>query len=258
MSVLEIIGIIKLSYRQAEGRRLNVAVLCLKYILSLLLTAAVIILCLLSQRKSETVAFGTAAAASALISVFLRGRIQSEMCMVSSEFLCASQSADWHTPEIPAVVGGELVYIASIWTLFTVLLSPAYICLRFSVSYFSLSADRTGFMLLFAASALLASGGLIFAAVISTRLNCAEYLFFSGQCGTMPEAMTGSSELTGDSCGDLLRMRLLTFFCGTAICSLCHMNMASRLIREKGFPSQKELYINIVSDGHGEKHFELN
>ena len=36
MSVLELLGIIRLTFRQAEGRRVKNAVLCLKYIFLLL------------------------------------------------------------------------------------------------------------------------------------------------------------------------------------------------------------------------------
>ena len=71
MRLLELFGTIKLSYRQAEGRRFAIAVLCLKYIASLAAAAAAFWLFAASDQGRADVALAFCAVAAALIAVLL-------------------------------------------------------------------------------------------------------------------------------------------------------------------------------------------
>ena len=137
------------------------------------------------------------------------------------------------------------------------MLSPSFLCFRFGLSYYSLSSDKNGFMLLLAASMLLAAGGMIFASVTAERLSCAEYLWVSGKCSCMTSALNCSWELTRDNGSDALRLALLSFFFGLPISALCKMNLSRKLIRKKGLPSSEGLFLEFSRDQYGELHLEI-
>ena len=257
MSVPEIMGIIRLTYRQAESRRIKNAVLCLKYIFALAVTLACIWFCLTADGTPLKTATALCAAGAALTAVLLRGMLMREMYLLSESFLRTSSDGIVPAPGLIALLWGELAYLSVIWTVFAVMLSPAYFCLRFGIHYYSLSADRRGFMLLLAAAMLLAAGGAIFAAATTARLNCAEYLWLSGKCGGLPSALDSSWELTRGSCGDMLRLKVFSLFCGISVSALCKINFSQKLFRQKGLSSADGLYIELVRDSQGRQHWEL-
>lgn len=257
MSVPELFGIIKLSFRQAEGRRVNVAVLCLKYIASVCVAGAMTGLFLLSERTGVRAALMAACAAGLLLAVSMRGVLLREMYLLSERYLRSGEENRIPRPALTALVSGELVYLAVIRTVTVVMLSPAYVCLRYGLTYYSLSADRLGFVLLLSAAALLAAGGLLFDAAIGARLSCAEYLRLSGQCRDMLSALDTSWELSRGGCGDLLRLRFISLPCAPGLSHLCLINYSQRLIRRKGLPSSDGLRVEIVCDAYGEQHLEL-
>lgn len=257
MSVLELIGIIKLSYRQAEGRRMKHAVLCLKTILSLAAFGTFSLICLRESGSSIHIPLAVCAAATALISVCFRGMIRREAYLLSVGFLHTGGDGRLQAPDILSLLSAELVCLAAKWTVSAVMLSPACICLRFGIRYYSLSADRRGFMLLLAAALLLAAGGAIFAAVTRTRMCCAEYLWMSRECGGMLSAIDCSWELTSGSCGELLRLKCLSLFCGMSIASLCEMNFSKRLMKLNRSRLERGIYMEIISDSRGQQHIEL-
>ncbi len=257
MRLLELFGTIKLSYRQAEGRRFAIAVLCLKYIASLAAAAAAFWLFAASDQGRADVALAFCAVAAALIAVCMRGLMVREMYLLSVGFLREEDVRGLPRPGIPALLSGELAYLAAIATVCVFMLSPAFLCLRFGIQYYSLSADRGGLMLLFASAILLAAGGVIFAAVIRARLGCAEYLWLSGNCSYMLTALDSSWELTRGDCGDMLRLHGLSVFAAPGIACLCEMNYSQRLLRRKGLPSSGSLYIEMICDRSGEQRLEL-
>lgn len=253
---LSILGMIKLSYRQAEGRRATTAVLCLKYIVLLALAASVGFICLRTDDTRETALLIACLVAAAVFAVAVRGMIQREAYTISSEFLRCESDGRLFTPDLPELLGAELAYLAALRTVNVVMLSPSYICLRAGITYYSLSADRRGFMLLLGAAILLAAAGAIFSAVICTRLCAAEYLWISGQCDNMLLALDTSWELTRNSWGCLLRLRAFSPFCG-AWASLVRMNASSALLSREGLPGSHALCIELMSDDRGEQHIQL-
>ena len=257
MRLLELFGTIKLSYRQAEGRRFAIAVLCLKYIASLVAVAVAFWLFAASDHGCAAVALAFCTLAAALIAVCMRGLMVREMYLLSERYLRSGEENRIPRPALTALVSGELVYLAVIRTVTVVMLSPAYVCLRYGLTYYSLSADRLGFVLLLSAAALLAAGGLLFDAAIGARLSCAEYLRLSGQCRDMLSALDTSWELSRGGCGDLLRLRFISLPCAPGLSHLCLINYSQRLIRRKGLPSSDGLRVEIVCDAYGEQHLEL-
>ena len=256
MSVLELIGIIKLSYRQAEGQRLKDAVLCLKYILSMAAVFAFTWLCLRESGKAS-ILLAVVAAGAALIAVGLRGFIRREAYQMSVGYLRPQENEKLRIPGIPALLSGELVFLATVWTVNAVMMSPAFICLRYGIRYYSLSSDRNCCMLLLAAAFLLTAGGLIFSAVTSARMGCAEYLWFSGQCSDMLFALDCSWELTAGQCGDMLRLRWLSLFCDPLMTPLCEMNYSHRLMKRNETDVPRGIYVEIIRDARGEQFIEL-
>lgn len=257
MSALEILGIIRLTYRQAENRRVKSAVLCLKYILSLAATFACVRFCLTADGTALQTAIALCASAAALIAVLFRGMMLREMYLLSQSFLRISDDGIVPTPGLFPLLFGELAYLSAIWTVFAVMLSPAYFCLRYGIHYYSLSADRRGFMLLLASSMLLTAGGTIFASVTAARLSCAEYLWMSGKCTGMPSALDSSWELTRGSCGDMLMLKSLSLFCGITVSARCKFNLSHKLFRQKGLPSADGPILELVQDSQGEQHWEI-
>ena len=257
MSLPELFGLIKLSYRQAEGRRINTVVLCLKYIASLFLAAALLLFSTGSPGFSQRAALTAAAAAAGLFAVCMRGILIREMYLTSEGFLRHGCRNPIPCPGIPATLSFELACLAAAWSVNFVLMSPAYICLRFGIRYYSLSAHRQGFMLLLAAASLLAAGGALFAAVIRSRLSCAEYLWLCGRCKGALSALDCSWYLSEGSCGDLLRLKWLSLLFAPALSHLCAMNFSQKLLRRNGMPSRNALRIELIRDIRGEQFLEL-
>ena len=257
LSLLELSGTLHLSYRQAEGRRAAIAFLCLKYMLSLgaVLAAGWLYVVADGGRPATTTAL--CAVIAALTAVATRGALAREMYLLSAGFLRAHSEGSLPRPDLPVILSGELVLLAVRGVVSVLMMSPAFLCLRSGIRYYSLSADRRGFMLLLAASALLAAGGMIFAAVIRARLGCAEYLWLSGQCPHMLSALDGSWELTCGSGGDMLRLRLLSSFSAPGMSALCAMNFSQYLLRVKGLPDPGGLRVRLVRDFYGEQRLEI-
>ena len=103
MSVPELFGIIKLSFRQAEGRRVNVAVLCLKYIASVCVAGAMTGLFLLSERTGVRAALMAACAAGLLLAVSMRGVLLREMYLLSERYLRSGEENRIPRPALTAL-----------------------------------------------------------------------------------------------------------------------------------------------------------
>ena len=257
MTLSELLGTIKLSYRQAECRRFAIAVLCLKYISSIAVTCVAFWFLLHSRGVRQMAVLTAFSVAAAMIAVYVRGTIATEMYLSSENYLSDGKENRRYLPGIPALLSGELVYLAAVFTVRTVMLFPAYLCLKSGIRYYSLSSDRQGFMLLTASAILLAAGGIIFAAVISARLGCAEYLWLDMQCPDMLSALDCSWQLTYGDAGDILRLRIMSFLLAPGIGRLCEMNYSQRLLRCKGMPATDGLRLELWCDLRGEQHLEL-
>lgn len=256
MTLSELLGIIKLSYKQAEGRQMNIAILCLQSILFLSLPAAVPLVFLIA-RKEHTGFAMAAVAFSALMAVCLRGTLVRRMFLLSEGFLREGKADSLPAPDMVALLSGELVYLAVVCTVTVFFMLPAVVCLRFGIKYYSLSGDQSGLMLLTSSALLFAAGGIIFAAVVKARLGCAEYLWLKRKCPDMLSALDCSWELTRGSGGDLLRLRLISLLSAPGIPFLCGMNLSHRLLRSKGLPSSEGLRLETFRDVWGEERIEL-
>lgn len=257
MSASELTGIIKLSYRQAEGWRFDTAVLCLKYIFSLAACVAFLLISADTDNEKFKTALIACAATAAILMAAARGSLLRKAYLISEGFLRCEGESEPVSPDIPSLISGELAYLSAIWAISAVMLSPAWVCFAYGVKYYSLSSDRILFMLLTAASMLLAAGGLLFSAVIRTNLGCAQYLWIKGHCSNILSALNSSWELTRGSRGDLLRLRLMSAFCGVGISFLCDMNFSRKLLRQKGLPKENGLRAEFVRDRSGELRLEL-
>lgn len=250
-------GMIQLSFRQAEGRRFRGAVLCLKYLASLALALAAVFLWIKAEGTPARTGYAALSAAASVAAVFGRGAVIRAAYLASSRYLRVGGSQTASADGFLRLLCGEAAYLAACAAVTAAALSPSYICLRAGIRYYRLSSERGHFMLLLAASLLLAAGGMIFACVIRTRLGCAEYLWLSGRTNSMLDALDASWELTRGNSGDFIRLRFLSFFFGASVSALCRMNYTEHLLRNASTPSEKEIYVELVCNPQGEQHLEL-
>lgn len=256
---MSVTGIIKLSHIQAEGRRGKIAVLCLKYILSLAVTAVFIAMIFLRNSPNPDVLplLTVCVVLTAVLAAGLRGTLHREMYRISEEYLRCDDDGAIPLPSASQLLGGELACIAAGFTVMAIMLAPSYICLRTGIEYYALSSERRVFMLMLASAICLLLGGVIFAAVVNARLYCAEYLWLRGECSNMLSALDRSWEITRDEWGDILRLKLTTPFCGCALSALNKMNASQSILRRNANHSTCELHIGILSDSNGEQRIEL-
>lgn len=251
------IGILKLSTSQAECRHAKNAVLCLKYIVMLSLTALLAATAVQSGSHALKAVLTVCAVLGAVITAGLRGSLHCQMYRISEGYLRCPEDGEVMLPSFIQLMTSQLVYAAAVWTVNAVMLSPSYLCLRAGIQYYSLSSERTVFMLMLGAALCLAAGGAIFAAVIRARLTCAQYLWFCGECAGMLSAIDRSWELTQPFWGELLRLAIASRFCGAALGSLNTMNASQTVLRQSHPYSDSELEIDIFSDTAGEQHIDL-
>jgi hypothetical protein len=245
--VLTVRGMLKLSFRQAEGRRLKAAVLCLVYFFAL---------GLMFFSPALFPALGGAVFAALLIAaVCVKGVLVREAFALSQGFL-NERREELPLPPLPAAVAGELNDAAFLLSSDVLMLVPSALCLRTGVGYYSLSSDRRGLMLLLAACLLLASAGFLFSRVIKCRVSCASFLRLSGRRGGVT-AIDASWELTRDDGGRLLRLSLVSAFFGPFMSALCMANAAAALCRVKGDIPPRALKVGLVRNTRGELSVEL-
>ena len=230
---------------------MKAAALCLVYFFAL---------CLMLLSPALSHAFfpgtdGTVFAALLIAAVCVKGLLVREAFALSQGFL-KERGEDGFLPPVTACVAGQLADTAFLLTSDILLLAPSALCLRTGIGYYSLSADRRGFMLLLAASLLLAAGGFLFSRVVKCRVGCAAFLRLSGRCGGVP-AMDASWELTRGEGGGMLRLSLASTLLGPLLSALCMANVSANLLRQKGDVSPHGLKVGLIRDARGELSVEL-
>ncbi len=248
---MPVAGIIRLSIRQAEGRRCRIAAFCLLYLLSL---AGTLLAAVGSARMARMVPI---AAAGLPVSAALRGVLTRELYLLASRYLAPGGNGGGGKPSVFFAAAGEAGMAALRLAADAALLVPAWVTFRAGVRYYSLSGDRNGFLLLLAASMLLGGAGLLFALLLRCRLSCAVFLRLSGNCPGTAAAIDGSWELTRGRCADLLRLRLLTLPGGPGLRELAVMNAASALLRAHGTPKPRSVRVGLVPGARGGLEVEL-
>ncbi len=223
-------GWIKLAFRQAEGRYAEITALCLKY-----LTAAAVgsMMTVLWFHNGDTPYHGVTAVSAvgaAVLAVYFRTAARYRLYVISGQYLCSSEKVASPQPTIMQLLGFGLGYCAAVCSVWTLLLTPAVLCFYAGVDFYAMSGNRQQFMLLLCAFFCLLVGGLLTAAVTAARMGCAEYLYFSGECGTVMEALDLSRQITREDGGDLLTLSLLTAPCGMGIAAISRFNFSQTLL----------------------------
>ena len=251
-------GMIKLSYRQAESAPSNAAALCLKYIIAVGVAAAAFVLWLRNRDGGESAAYLGCSAVAALTAVYFRTSFVQRMYEMTAQYLHTDGECFHGKPNVIQLFGFGTALLAVKCMVWLLLLLPAAFCLHIGMVSYSLSGEREQLLLMLNAALCLAAGGSLFAAIILARFGCAEYLFFSGQCGSVFAALDDSWLITRGEGGQMLLMSGLPNLCGMRLSALCRLNMAEKLTRnylDKGVPS--EFSITLRRDSLGEQRLEL-
>ena len=226
-------GWMKLAFRQAEGRYAEITALCLKYLTAAATCAAMTVLWFRNGGTPYNWVTGVCAAGAAVFAVYFRTAARYRLYAISNGYLCTREEVDSPQPTIIELLGFGLGYCAAVCSVWMLLLSPAVLGFYAGVDFYAMSGNRQPFMLLLCASFCLLAGGMLTATVTASRMGCAEYLFFSGECGTVMEALDLSRQLTREDGGDLLTLTLLSVPCGMGIAALSRFNFSQTLLTEQ-------------------------
>lgn len=222
-------GIIKLSGYQAEGRRSEFVPLCLKYIMCLMAASAASVAWMKNYDSIYGYVWIAVAAVSLLLSIHLRTLLNYRIYRMSAEYLKRKRDSTHIKPTSVQLFGFGMTLLSVKCTVTALMLSPAALCLKFGLHSFSLSGERGQLMLMLGASFCLLLSGIIFAAVVSTHFDCAEYLFFSGKCTSAFSAIENSWVIMRGDCGDFIRLNASLIFRGIFMSSLCRINLSEKL-----------------------------
>lgn len=223
-------GWMKLAFRQAEGRYAEITALCLKYLAAAATCAAMTVLWFRNGGTPYNWVTGACAAGAAVFAVYFRTFARYRLYAISDGYLRLQGKVDSPQPTVTQLLGFGLGYCAAVGSVWMLLLSPAVLCFYAGVDFYALSGNRQQFILLLCASFCLLTGGVLTAAVTVARMGCAEYLYFSGECGTVMDALDFSRQLTREDSGDLLTLALLAVPCGMGIAALSRFNFSQRLL----------------------------
>lgn len=238
-------GIIKLSRHQAEGRRSEFAPLCLKYIMCIISAAAAFAVWLKNYNTAYGYMLIAAAAVIFLLSIYLRTLLDYRIYHMSASYLKRASDNEHAEPTGVQLFGFGIMLLSVKAVVILLLISPAVLCFKFGMHHFALSGERGQFMLMLGASLCLLLSGIIFAAIVPARFNCAEYLFFSGQCDSVFSALESSWIITRGSCGESLILQSRLILCGMILSTLSKINLSARLIKNLDKGSRGDLYFEL-------------
>ena len=224
-------GWIRLAFRQAEGRYAEIAALCLKYLTAAAVCVVLTALCFRGGNpySAGRIVFAASAIGTAVTAVYFRTAARFRLYTLSEEYLFRSEEISAPRPTVIQLIGFGLGYCAAVCSVWTMWLLPAVVCFDAGVDFYAMSGNRQHFMLLLCASFCLLTGGVLTATVSSARMGCAEYLFFSGRCGTVIEALDLSRQMTREDGGDLLMLSLLAIPCGMGIAAISRFDFSRTL-----------------------------
>lgn len=240
-------GIIKLSRHQAEGRRSEFAPLCLKYIMCIIAAAAAFAAWLKNYDNAYGYVFIAVSAVIFLLSIHLRTLLNYRIYRMSAGYLKRTSEINHTEPTGVQLFGLGITLLSVKAVVISLLLSPAALCLKFGLHSFSLSGERGQLMLMFGASLCLLLSGIIFAVIIPARFDCAEYLFFNGQCGSAFSALENSWIIMRGCCGDSIALGSRLIFRGMILSSLSRINLSARLAKNLDKQSRGDLYFELSS-----------
>ena len=253
-------GMIKLSYCQAESAQIGYA-LCLKYILPAAVAAAAFVLWLRNSADGEGIVLLFCAAVAALAAIYLRTAFVRDMYSVAASFLRTEKEIPSMKPNIIETFGFGLSLMAIKCVVWLLLLLPAVCCLREGTLAYGLSGERGQLLLMLNAALCLTVSGSLTALMVTARFGCAEYLFFSGACGSVVSALDSSWLLTREWGGEMAAIRFLSRPHGATVAILSRLNLAAKLTRdfsEHGAQNVlREWCVELVRDGRGEQRLDL-
>lgn len=251
-------GIIKLSHYQAEGKRSEFAVLCLKYIICAVASAAMFVLWLRNYGEPKSTLLILGAVAAAVLMIYFRTLLHYRMYKLSACYLRRKCDILLTKPTGVQLFGCGITLLSLKCTVVLLMMSPAAMCFYFGMHSFSLSGERGQFMLMLGAAICMIPSGIIFAAMILVHFDCAEYLFFSGKCNSIFSALDTSWLIMEGNCGDDILLSFLLIARGMSICALSRINLAAKLTRE--YLDKKpsvELYCELRQNQYGEQSVDL-
>lgn len=224
-------GIIKLSRHQAEGRRSELAALCLKYIVCAAAAVFLFALWMKNYGTPRDTAYIAGAAVFFLMSVYLRTSLHYRIYRLSERYLKRADDLIESAPSGIQLFGFGMALLSVKCAVSALMISPAALCMKFGFHSFALSGERGQLTLMLGASVCLLIGGIIFAVVISAHFDCAEYLFFSGNCTSAFYAIENSWVIMRGNCGDSITLGARLVFRGILLSSLSKINLSAKLTK---------------------------
>lgn len=253
-----LLGTIKLSYRQAEGRHVEIAALCLKYVISAAAAAAIFVLWVRNHGAPRNWLMLACAGAAGIFAIYFRTALHEGMYLFSRDYLRLSDEAATAVKGRFRLLCWGTAYTAAIASVWMLLLLPSAMCFRSGAISYALSGSREQFMMAIIASFGFLGAGVLFAVVVCARLGCAEYLFFSGECDSVLSALDCSWMITREGGGELLVLTGMSAFCGIGMAALCRQNFAEKLARQYALQAvPAELVLGWRRGDGGEQRVEL-
>ena len=222
-------GLIRLSYCQAESAPEHGTLLCLLSVAAVLVSAGTAFAALRLQESGLL----AASVALALAAAYLRAGLRRGMFGAVRGFLHTEQekcTALCRMPDTLQWGGFTTAQLAFRVFVCTALLMPAICCLRVGAAHYALSGDEETFLLAVKAALCLAASGILFTMLLFSRFGCAEYLYLSGRCGHLADALETSWRITRDGGGEWLVTAALSSLCGAPVACMARMNAAAAAV----------------------------
>lgn len=223
-------GYIRLANRQAEGRRMEIAALCLSYWAVAAICAGLTVWRLHIPDGALRPLTAAGAVIAGVCAVCLRTVMRYRVFRVGDDYLRMKRRGV--CPGRVPLLGFGAGYAAAVCSAVLLCVTPAFCCFAAGAHYYIRSGRRGLTLLLVGASALLLAGGVVAAAVVAARWSCAEYFFFSGRCGGTAAALDASWTATREEAGRMLLLAGLAAVCGWGVASLSGFAFARRLVEQ--------------------------
>jgi hypothetical protein len=251
-------GIIKLSHYQAEGRHCEFAVLCLKYVICIVAAAAIFVLWLRNYGQTSDIVFIFGVIVAAILAIYLRTSLHYRMYSISARYLRRECDFSLIEPSSVQLFGCGIMLLSLKCVVIALMLSPAASCFYVAMHYFSLSGERELCMLMLGATLCMLVSGIIFAAIILAHFDCAEYLFFSGECNSIFAALDTSWQVMEGNCDGAILLGLSLTAQGIPTAALSRLNMSAKLTREYHDKNRSvELCCELRQDKYGRESLDL-
>ncbi len=221
---IKLSAIIKLSARQLEGSRFQAAVSRIKCAVCAAAVCGLSVQSVRNRGDSSAAIFAALAAVFLAAAVYYRSRMNYELWRTSEEYLGGKCSGSFPVQ----LLGLEVLTLAVKCAVCAAFALPSAICLNIGVRAYDMSCRREALFLMMGAALFLLMAGVIFAAIVNSLPDAAEYLLLSGECLSPFVALNESFRIMSGCCGETLALKFRLIFRLGAVAPLSAMNFAAR------------------------------